>query len=94
MQKKIYPFEFWAIPKLVQSDKRLTPIDKDVFSVLFTRMNGENEARVKQKTIAIDLGINVISVKRAIKKLDKLGMIDSVRMGNSLCNRYEITMKS
>ena len=91
MPKKTYPWEFWAIPKFIQSDKRLSATDKDVMAVFITRMNGQNEVTVKQETLAKDLNISPKSVERAVAKLEKLGMLDVQRSGQHICNRYKIT---
>jgi len=90
MQKKIYWFEFWATPKIIQSDRRLGPIDKDVMSVLITRMNGENYAKIKQQTIADDLGYSIRAIAESIKTLEKIGYIRNQRIGKKCCNIYKI----
>lgn len=90
MPKKPYLFEFWATPKNIAQEKRLTLTEKAVLSSLITRHNGELRLKVKQETIAEDWGISVKSVNRAIKKLSKIGYVESLRIGKKLCNQYKI----
>ena len=90
MLKKLYSFEFWATPKPIAVNSKLTLTDKVVLSSLITRHNGENRLRVKQITIAKDWGISERSVRKSIAKLEKRGLIESLRLGKKLCNQYEI----
>jgi DNA-binding MarR family transcriptional regulator len=90
--KKIYSFEFWAVPKFIQLNKKLTQTDKMVLSVLITRMNGENFSKVKQKTIADDLLFTVSMISKSIRKLEKLGYITNTQLGKTLCNQYEVKL--
>lgn len=91
-KKKYYPWEFWATPKFIQIDPKLTLADKAILSVMITRMNGDNELKMKQEIIAEEIGVSLISVKRAIKKLEKLGLMTVERFGSNICNRYKISI--
>lgn len=92
MPKKIYPWEFWAIPKFIQADPKLTATDKDVMAVFITRMNGQNFLKVKIQTVAEDLNVSIKSVQRAVKNLEKRGFLDVKRYGTNVCNQYQIKL--
>lgn len=90
MPKKIYSFEFWAVPKHIAQNKKLNSVDKMILGSIITRHNGESRLKVKIETLASDWGISISSVKHSIKKLEKMGFVDTLRLGKKLCNQYEI----
>ena len=76
------------LPKTVANHPNLELVDKLVFSVLWTRRNGENKAWPGQKKIAEAIGSSQRSVVRAIQRLEKAGLLVKHRTGKRATNRY------
>lgn len=83
--------EFWAMPKNIMAMIELSLEARVVYSILWTRRNGENEAWPSQKYIAEHLGIGERSVKRYIAELVKYSLIEAKRSGVRKTNTYILT---
>jgi len=82
--------EFWAIPKHIAQDEDLSLSAKMVYGVLFTRMNGQQEAWPSQKNIAESTGMSLPTIKRAVKELVDKEFINSVQRGCRRSNLYSL----
>lgn len=79
---------FWANPKEVTADKKLSSTAKLVYSVLYTRMNGDQMAWPSQEYIALAIGSSVRQVVRSIKELEKRRYLVKKRQGLRKSNQY------
>lgn len=93
MPKKIYPWEFWSVPKKIAERNDLKPLDKLIVGVLVTRWNGENQEPIKARLdkVADQLGTSLISIKRSFKRLKELKIISSNRRYKK-CNKYTLNI--
>ena len=82
--------EFWAIPKYILADERLSIEAVMIYGILFTRANGESEAWPSQKRLAGELRLGVRTIQRHIDRLEEAGYIEKIRKGKRMTNRYVI----
>lgn len=85
-----YKGEFWAMPKEIMAMKNLTIEARVIFSILYTRANGENVSWPGQERLASDLGVGERSVRRYIEELVEGGLVSREKQGMGRTNRYTI----
>lgn len=94
MPRKIYPWEFWAIPKYVAEDKKLKDLDKLIVGIFVTRWNGENDVEIpaKQETLAKQLGKKPRDIRRSLDRLYAEGYLKATgrNLGKKLANKYKL----
>lgn len=83
--------QFWAMPKEIMEIKELSLEARIVYSILWTRANGDNVAWPGQKYIAEILGVGERSVRRYLDELKNYGLIEVERQGLKKTNRYFLT---
>lgn len=96
---------FYATPKTVLGDKKLTPEARLLFAELldkmklsmkpenrkgFTDKEGRPFVRMAQQTMACFLGKSLPTVRKALKELAAAGLIAVRRVGLTCCNIYYI----
>jgi len=79
---------FWATPKEVSKDKRLSFGARAVFGVLWTRKNGDNEAWPGQKYISESVCVSNRTTIKYLQELEKCGLIEIQRRGLRKTNKY------
>jgi len=91
MPKKIYSFEFWAIPKHIVERTDLNHLDKLIMGVFITRWNGENSIAARLDTMATQLGTTKMCIRRSIYRLKKKNLIESEKgKGRGLANKFTL----
>ena len=68
--------------------KELSLEARMVYAVLWTRSNGDNVSWPGQKSIGDTLGVGERSVRRYLKELEKMNLIEVERKGLKMTNRY------
>ena len=79
---------FWAIPKRVMADPKLSHTAKLVYGVLYTRKNADNLSFPSHKYIATALGYSNRHVRRLIEELEESEWIYKERRGIKKTNVY------
>ena len=87
--KKSYD-QFWATPKDVMANGKLSLAARVIYGILYTRMNGENEAWPGQKSISDDTVIGMRTVVKGVKELVACGLIECNRRGRGKSNVYSM----
>lgn len=82
--------EFWSLPKGTAENPKLSPVDKLVFAILWTRRNGENESWPSQGNMAKQLSVSRRSVIRSLIRLILLGYIRCKKSGKGVTKVYII----
>ena len=68
---------FLSTPSQIAEDKKLSLVEKVVFSSLFSKMNDE-AVEASQKEIAKEWALDLEDVQRAVRDLEKLGYMEYI----------------